>query len=62
MVLAMLAGPVAAGAVVLPDGFPTGALGDSKALSEARREAAYALIVEGALAWSVAWASRTPTC
>jgi ribonuclease HII len=51
-----LAGPVSAGAVVLPDGFPLDALDDSKALSAARREEAYSLIVEGALAWSVAWA------
>ena len=51
-----LAGPVAAAAVVLPDGFPLDALGDSKLLSARRREAAYALIVDGALAWSVAWA------
>jgi ribonuclease HII len=51
-----LAGPVSAGAVVLPGNFPIDALGDSKALSAGRREAAYALIVEGALAWSVAWA------
>lgn len=51
-----LAGPVAAGAVVLPEGFPLDALGDSKALSEARRNEAYGLIVEGALAWCVAWA------
>ena len=51
-----LAGPVSAGAVILPEGFPLEALGDSKALSVKRREKAYALIVEGALAWSVAWA------
>jgi ribonuclease HII len=51
-----LAGPVAAGAAVLPAGFPLGKLGDSKALSAARREEAYGLIVEGALAWCVAWA------
>jgi len=51
-----LAGPVAAAAVVLPDGFPLEGLDDSKALSASRREAAYARIVEGALAWSVAWA------
>jgi ribonuclease HII len=31
-------------------------LDDSKALSPRRREAAYALIVDGAIAWSVAWA------
>jgi len=52
-----LAGPVAAGAAILPADFPLEALGDSKALSAARREAAYSLIVERAVAWSVAWAS-----
>lgn len=51
-----LAGPVAAAAVVLPDGFPLEGLGDSKALSAKRRKAAYERIVDGALAWSVAWA------
>lgn len=51
-----LAGPVSAGAVVLPDGFPLGALDDSKALSARRREEAYALIVELSRAWYVAWA------
>jgi ribonuclease HII len=51
-----LAGPVSAAAVVLPDGFPVEELGDSKALSAWRRESAYALIVGGSLAWSVAWA------
>jgi ribonuclease HII len=51
-----LAGPVAAGAAVLPADFPLRLLDDSKALSENRREIAYAAIVEGALAWSVAWA------
>jgi ribonuclease HII len=51
-----LAGPVAAGAAVLPGDFPIDALGDSKALSAARRERAYALVAEGAVAWSVAWA------
>jgi len=51
-----LAGPVAAGAAVLPDGFPLDALGDSKALSPRRRVEAYALIVGGTVAWSVAWA------
>ena len=51
-----LAGPVCAGAVVLPDGFPLGVLADSKALSAARRETAYQLIVELALGWNIAWA------
>jgi ribonuclease HII len=52
-----LAGPVSAGAAVLPADFPLEILGDSKALSAARREKAYALIVERAVAWAVAWAS-----
>ena len=51
-----LAGPVAAGAAVLPEGFPLELLDDSKALSARRREVAYAAITKGALAWSVAWA------
>jgi len=51
-----LAGPVSAGAVVLPDGFPLDALDDSKALSARRRDEAYALIADGAVAWCVAWA------
>lgn len=52
-----LAGPVAAGAAVLPPDFPLEVLDDSKALGEREREAAYALIVGRALAWSVGWAS-----
>jgi ribonuclease HII len=51
-----LAGPVSAAAAVLPGDFPIDALGDSKALSAGRRERAYALIVESALSWCVAWA------
>jgi ribonuclease HII len=51
-----LAGPVSAAAVVLPEAFPLVVLGDSKALSARRREAAWSLIVERACAWSVAWA------
>ena len=51
-----LAGPVSAGAAVLPADFPLEALDDSKALSARRREEAYTLIVEHAIAWSVAWA------
>jgi ribonuclease HII len=52
-----LAGPVAAAAVVLPDDFPLEVLADSKALSAARRERAYDLIRERALAWCLGWAS-----
>jgi ribonuclease HII len=51
-----LAGPVAAGAAVLPEGFPIDALGDSKALSPRRRDEAYSLIARLSLAWCVGWA------
>jgi ribonuclease HII len=51
-----LAGPVTAAAVLLPEDFPEGVLADSKALSERRREEAFALVVDRALAWSIAWA------
>lgn len=51
-----LAGPVYAGACVLPRGFPLDCLDDSKALSAPAREKAWSLIVEGSLAWAVDWA------
>ncbi len=52
-----VAGPVCAAAVVLPPGFlPTG-LNDSKKLSEARREALFQPIMDGALAVGVAFAT-----
>jgi len=41
---------------MLGEDFPREVLGDSKALSAARRADAYSLIVERALSWSVAWA------
>lgn len=44
-----LAGPVAAGCVILPAGFPVEMLNDSKKLSEKKRLAAEALIKEKAL-------------
>ncbi|HOX91586.1 MAG TPA: ribonuclease HII [Spirochaetales bacterium] len=50
-----LAGPVSAAAVILPDGFPVEILNDSKRLTKAARERAYAIIAERA-AWCVAWA------
>lgn len=55
-----LAGPVVAAAVILPEGFDPAllpGLGDSKALSPARREALAPLIRQAALAWSLglAW-------
>jgi ribonuclease HII len=54
-----LAGPVAAGAVVLPDPVPPelAGLDDSKKLSPARRERLEPLIRKHALAWAVASAS-----
>lgn len=52
-----LAGPVCAAAVILPENFPFGILGDSKALSPARREKAYDVIMENALDWAIAWAT-----
>jgi ribonuclease HII len=51
-----LAGPVAAGAVILGEGFPLDCLGDSKRLPEKKRLYAEGLIQERAL-WGVAFAS-----
>lgn len=48
-----LAGPVSVAAVILDPRRPIEGLGDSKKLSEARREALYPLIVERALAWRI---------
>ena len=53
-----LAGPVSAGAVVLPDDFPLDILNDSKKMSEARRERAEAVIKEKAL-WGFATVDHT---
>lgn len=50
-----LAGPVVVAAVILPDQHPIAGLGDSKALTEARREALVPLIERHALAWHVEW-------
>lgn len=47
-----LAGPVAAGAVILPADFPVEILNDSKKLSEKKRAAAEALIMEKAC-WGI---------
>ena len=49
-----LAGPVYAGAVILPFGVEIPGLDDSKKLTEKRREALFPVIQELALAWSVA--------
>ena len=52
-----LAGPVAAAAVILPDGFTHPWLNDSKQLTERRRELMRPIIEAQAVAWAVAWAS-----
>jgi ribonuclease HII len=52
-----LAGPVAVAAVILDPTRPIAGLGDSKALSEARRDALEPLIRERALAWHLEWVS-----
>jgi len=54
-----LAGPVCAAAVVLPPDFPMGLLADSKKLKPKERDEARRAIIDGALAWGVAWASHT---
>jgi ribonuclease HII len=48
-----LAGPVVAGAVLLPPGCVIDGVRDSKLVPEARREALYDAVIAGALAWSV---------
>jgi ribonuclease HII len=52
-----LAGPLVAAAVILPPDFDRTGIKDSKLLSEPQREEAYARIVAGAVAWSVARAT-----
>jgi len=52
-----LAGPVFAAAVILDERNPISGLKDSKLLTPDRRNAFQAAIKEGALAWSVAFAS-----
>ncbi len=52
-----LAGPVVAAAVILPAGFSHPSIRDSKALSPAARERAFALIEDAAVAVAVASAS-----
>jgi ribonuclease HII len=52
-----LAGPVAVAAVILDPARPISGLGDSKALTEARRDALEPLIREHALAWQLVFVS-----
>ena len=49
-----LAGPVYAGAVILPEGAELPGLNDSKRLTAKQRDALYDLILEKARAWAVA--------
>ena len=54
-----LAGPVAAAAVILPQGFDCPGLDDSKKISAAKRERLYERLTgDPAVAWAVATASR----
>ncbi|MBQ7257168.1 MAG: ribonuclease HII [Abditibacteriota bacterium] len=48
-----IAGPVVAGAVILPEDFSNPEITDSKKLSEKKREEFYDIIVNEALAWAV---------
>ena len=52
-----LAGPVVAGAVILPKDCDILYINDSKQLSEKKREELYDIITEKAVAWSVGYAS-----
>lgn len=49
-----LAGPVVASAVILPDGYESPLLMDSKKLTEKRRMEAREIIIRDAVAWAVA--------
>jgi ribonuclease HII len=53
-----LAGPVCAAAVVLPSSFPPEILGDSKKLSEKKRDAAASIIKSKAIAYGIGWADH----
>jgi ribonuclease HII len=48
-----LAGPVVAGAAILPEDAVLPGVNDSKQLSEKKRDAAYEVVLEKALAWGV---------
>ena len=52
-----LAGPVYAGAVILPEGYVPEGLNDSKKLSEKKRDLLFELITENALDWGFGTAS-----
>ena len=52
-----LLGPVYAGAVILPRDFSCDLINDSKQLSEKKREEAFKIITENAIAWGVGFCS-----
>ncbi len=52
-----LAGPVCAAAVILPEGIEIDGLNDSKKISEKKREQLYDVIIEKAIAYSIAFGS-----
>jgi ribonuclease HII len=51
-----LAGPVTAGAAILPEAFDTSILADSKSLSDRRKAAAASHIMMHATSWGIGWA------
>lgn len=53
-----LAGPVFAGAVILPENYSHPVLNDSKKLSEKKRDEVYDDIIRDAVAWSVGFATE----
>ena len=53
-----LAGPVCAGAVILPRGLEIPGLNDSKKLTDKKRRELYPIIKEQALAWGIGFASH----
>lgn len=53
-----LAGPVVAGAVILPQGLEIPGLNDSKKLSDKRRRELFPIIQENAIAYGIGWASQ----
>ncbi|WOC31023.1 MULTISPECIES: ribonuclease HII [Caproicibacterium] len=53
-----LAGPVFAGAVILPEGCVIPGVKDSKKLTEKKREELYSVIIEKAVAWGVGFATE----
>ncbi|MBN1697789.1 MAG: ribonuclease HII [Spirochaetales bacterium] len=50
-----IAGPVTAGAVILPHGFPVEILDDSKKILPEKRKEVFLIIRERAIAWTTGW-------